>query len=134
MPYSDPKKVIEYQRYYRQEKLTPLKRKEYSDRFQNTRLDRRATWRKYMYKQLYGMTQAGYDQLLEKQDNKCAICKCPPKPGKVLCVDHCHGTGKVRGLLCHGCNTSIGKLGIDGLEVALEYLKNFYRRIFDQVR
>ena len=91
---------------------------------------RKKTWRKYMYKSLYGITQEQYDLMLEKQQGNCAICKRPPKPNAVLCVDHCHGTGKIRGLLCHSCNTSIGKLGgIDGLEAALVYLKEFYRRI-----
>lgn len=42
-----------------------------------------------------------------------------------LAVDHCHSTGKIRGLLCHNCNTGLGKLGdsIESLTKALNYLK-----------
>jgi hypothetical protein len=43
-------------------------------------------------------------------------------------VDHCHETGKIRGLLCHSCNTGIGKLGdnLEGLQKAVSYLERFY--------
>lgn len=57
--------------------------------------------------------------LLAKQNYVCAICKQPetstyrrgPNPNKVrdLCVDHCHATGKVRGLLCDYCNVMIAR-------------------------
>lgn len=55
----------------------------------------------------YGLTPADYDLLVNKQDGKCAICQ----QAKRLVVDHCHATGKIRGLLCHHCNTGIGLLG-----------------------
>ena len=60
----------------------------------------------------YGLTVDGYDSLLERQARGCAICGKPSadKAGRPLHVDHCHATGRVRGLLCMDCNTSIGKM------------------------
>ena len=67
--------------------------------------------RKYHLKKLYGITPAQFDALLLSQNGKCAICKTDAPGGKgAWHVDHCHHTGKVRGLLCHDCNTGIGKL------------------------
>jgi Tfp pilus assembly protein PilP len=80
----------------------------------------------------FNITLEEYQDLLLKQDGVCAICREPEsvvrrsKTGKeMLAVDHCHETGKVRGLLCFKCNTALGALGdsIEGLERALAYLK-----------
>lgn len=77
------------------------------------------------------ITLGYYQELIDKQDNKCAICKREETRmfnGKVtrLCIDHCHSNGKVRGLLCHDCNTAIGKFEdrIDLLNSAILYLKS----------
>lgn len=54
-----------------------------------------------------------YKKLLNQQQGKCAVCGANNSQHKVydrLCVDHCHKTGLVRGLLCHTCNTAIGNL------------------------
>lgn len=71
-----------------------------------------------------------YLDLIYIQDNKCAICKSPETRtinSKIrnLSVDHCHKTGKVRGLLCCRCNISIGRFcdSEDLLRKASEYLK-----------
>jgi Recombination endonuclease VII len=70
----------------------------------------------------YGISLAEYDALLEKQGGACAICRKRPK-GR-LCVDHCHVTGMVRGLLCNECNGALGYLKDDqgSLVAALAYL------------
>jgi hypothetical protein len=62
----------------------------------------------------YRMSIEDYDRMLAAQGGVCAICKGPSKRKNGLFdVDHDHKTGKVRGLLCHGCNTGIGLLGDD---------------------
>jgi hypothetical protein len=73
---------------------------------------------------LYGMDKGTFDALLLAQDGRCAICRQPEKTvlrGKVkqLSVDHNHGTGQVRGLLCARCNFIIG-LCDEGIEVLAE--------------
>ncbi len=62
----------------------------------------------------YGITSEEYDVMLAKQDGHCATCSTTV-PGNsrrnvYFSVDHCHTTGKVRGLLCHNCNTALGLL------------------------
>lgn len=74
-------------------------------------------------KNTYGITLEEYDAILKTQKGGCAICKVK---AKILCVDHCHKTGKVRGLLCQLCNRSIGMMkdDISILESAIVYLKS----------
>ena len=64
--------------------------------------------------------------MLKLQNHKCAICELDEVDslhGK-LSVDHCHRTGKIRGLLCVNCNTAIGKLKDSDalLQKAINYL------------
>ena len=66
----------------------------------------------------YSLTEADYNGMLTAQNYVCAICKQPEKSlfkgaPKRLAVDHCHVTGKVRGLLCTHCNQAIGRLNDD---------------------
>ncbi len=85
----------------------------------------------YWLKCEYGIDLEGYNDLFEKQNGVCAICGKPPDIdyGKTrvgrLCVDHDHHTGKLRGLLCHGCNVSLGffKDDISILQKAIDYIK-----------
>lgn len=63
-------------------------------------------WRRLRLEQ-YGITLEIYEQIFKDQEGRCAICK--ELPGKKrLNVDHCHETGKVRGLLCTNCNHALG--------------------------
>ncbi len=54
----------------------------------------------------YDITEQEYLAMLEKQNHRCAIpsCRKTATIKRKLCLDHCHTTGKVRGLLCYGCN------------------------------
>lgn len=62
-------------------------------------------------KRLYGLTPQTYLDLLHQQEGRCAICRQLPDRG--LQVDHCHDTGRVRGLLCGPCNRALGLLQED---------------------
>ncbi len=74
----------------------------------------------------YGLSLEEYESLLREQRGGCAICGAiPAELGRSLAVDHCHETGKVRGLLCDKCNTALGLFShcIESLNFALEYLR-----------
>jgi hypothetical protein len=77
-------------------------------------------------KRRYGITLEQYEAMLAAQGGTCALCPTPTPGGKGrFHVDHCHDTGKVRGLLCMRCNTGIGCLNhnTDTLLKAVAYLK-----------
>ena len=79
----------------------------------------------YLLEKRYGITREIYNNLLLKQNNKCKICNKENFKTRTLDVDHCHKTGRIRGLLCTSCNTGIGlfKENIQLLETAIQYLK-----------
>lgn len=54
----------------------------------------------------YKIRLADYERMLDKQGGVCWICQNPPVT-KRLAVDHCHETGRVRGLLCSSCNRGL---------------------------
>jgi hypothetical protein len=73
----------------------------------------------------YGLSVAGFDEMLAAQNNRCALCSTDAPGGKgTFHVDHCHDTGRVRGLLCMSCNVGIGQLkhSPELLQRAIEYL------------
>lgn len=77
----------------------------------------------------YKLTPEAYQKMLDIQFGACAICKQAETNTsgntKFLCVDHCHTTGKIRGLLCKSCNIAIGsvKESQERLLAAAAYLK-----------
>lgn len=80
------------------------------------------------YKKLYNMTLEEVQDMLSKQNNKCLICTVDLQSvGKYNThVDHCHKTGKVRGILCRSCNLGIGhfKDNIETIKNAAKYLES----------
>lgn len=68
-----------------------------------------------------------YNEMLLAQDFKCGICpKKASDAGRRFAVDHCHSTGKIRGLLCGKCNRALGLFddSVTTINKAAEYLKN----------
>jgi hypothetical protein len=77
----------------------------------------------------YGLTEDEYLSLVKAQNNLCAICG-KKDLNHVLCVDHDHETGQVRGLLCKNCNIGLGnfKDDIKIIHSAIAYLQNSQER------
>ena len=80
-------------------------------------------------KRMYKITLEDYEKLSEEQNHVCFICGKGEmnNKNKVLCVDHNHETGKVRGLLCGRCNSALGQLdeNINNLLRMVEYIEKY---------
>lgn len=98
----------------------------------STKLAHHRSHRKNMLKK-YGLTPEDYETLLTSQGGVCKICGQKESRSMIknldienyLVVDHCHVSGSVRGLLCHGCNVGLGafKDSPELLQKAIRYLK-----------
>ncbi len=94
--------------------------------YQNNKEKRAKSDRIYKLKNRFNITLDDYDGILKEQNYCCYICNAHQSIfSRKLVVDHCHKTGKVRGLLCSSCNQGIGhfKDNIDSLKKAVEYLE-----------
>lgn len=60
--------------------------------------------RRYGVKKRYGLTLEEADALVARADGRCDLCGDETRPN----IDHCHATGKVRGVLCAPCNKGLG--------------------------
>lgn len=89
------------------EKANPKKMAEHSRKWRarQTPEKRRAIWTKCKYK----LTDEQYKQIAN-HNGLCDSCKDPLEKGKKTHIDHCHKTGRFRGILCQGCNTAAGFL------------------------
>ena len=85
------------------------------------RLENREAWDDIQRRTKYGIEPADFKRMKLEQNNLCAVCL----EDKALNVDHDHKTGKVRGLLCGDCNTGLGKLKDNSVNLlrAAAYLK-----------
>ena len=85
--------------------------------------------KKYYLKSQYGITLEDYNLKLKEQQHKCAICNTDEVDvfKQTLYIDHCHTTGKIRGLLCHSCNVALGLLKDSQtlLDNAKDYLRKY---------
>jgi hypothetical protein len=120
MPIADPVKRAEYNRKYRERNRAWLTGKA-SEHWHTVQKFRVKENRELRRRRRYGITNAEWDVLFASQGGLCAICRTKPP----VDVDHHHGTGEIRGLLCRGCNVGLGQLGdsIEGLQRAIEYLR-----------
>ena len=109
------------QYYHKNKEKYKQYKKNYWQQIKHKHKDKR---KDYKYKWKYGVALADYKNMYILQQGCCAICK---KHYKVLCIDHCHISGKIRKLLCKRCNTAIGLLYDDAqlLEIAYLYLKEY---------
>lgn len=84
--------------------------------------------KKYRLLKEYNLTTEDYISLYKKQEGKCAICaKSFSDIKNAPHVDHCHETGKVRGLLCSKCNPALGLFNDDCVVIlnAAKYIARF---------
>lgn len=87
--------------------------------------------RRQHLKQQFGLTIEQYETMWRAQGGRCANPNCDATAAidaadrKMLQVDHCHRTGKIRGLLCQNCNTALGHVDDDprALLGLIEYLR-----------
>lgn len=71
----------------------------------------------------YFLTEVDYLEMFKNQNGRCKICKrSQTELKRSLAVDHCHKSGKIRGLLCMKCNTILG-LAADNVEILTEAIK-----------
>ena len=148
--YKNKEAKIEYQKKYRQEnreriaeqkrvwgqnnkeRISEMKKKYYQDNKEEIKKknarhyrDNIDQHRDYHLKRKFGIGLNEYNLLLESQDYGCAICGTKKAGGRGnFHLDHCHETGRIRGLLCHPCNTALGSFKDDPnrLFCAIDYL------------
>lgn len=77
----------------------------------------------YHIRKTYGLTREKWYEIYDEQQGCCFICqrhetKVRSSRSKYLTVDHCHDTGKIRGLLCGNCNMNILPSLRDNAEIA----------------
>lgn len=113
MPHANPTVKQAYQRAYQAEwrrRRAPHVKAQQASYYQANRetIRERLKWTRLLRR--YGLTKERYEAMLLAQDGRCACCGYPPTGSHALGVDHCHETGRVRGLLCKVCNRLIERV------------------------
>lgn len=82
--------------------------------------------RDWALRKTYGISLQEKKAMLLSQGSMCAICKSEKPRGKDWNLDHCHTTGRIRGILCTPCNLLLGKVkdSVELLQSAIEYLSD----------
>jgi len=99
-------------KYYRENKDKVLARQKRAREERPQTEEQKQEQRNARYLRVYGISIKDYNTMLKNQKNCCAICGVdnPQRGGsEYFMIDHCHETGKVRGLLCHLCNSGLGR-------------------------
>ena len=145
MPWKDPEKNRAYRKRYRKSALGRATRAAWRPGYLASKhgkalhyaskvASRKRHWEKavayqkrYSLKYYYNLTIEEWNAIFEKQNRCCAICGSPYSGRKngQWCTDHDHATGKVRGILCTGCNSALGHCKDDPsiLRAAAKYLE-----------
>lgn len=119
---TDYEKLTKKEQRKRYREKNKDKIKERSKEYTLKSVDKR---KEYYLKKFFKMSLEDYNNMLSSQNNSCKICGAHESEfTKKLAVDHCHETGKIRGILCHNCNKSLGsfKDSIEILQRAIDYL------------
>lgn len=117
----DSKQKLKLKSWCKQCVNTHLKKKYWDNPTLSAEIGRIKHLKKY-----YGISNEEYLKMFDEQKGCCAICNISQTElKKKLFVDHCHNTGKVRGLLCRQCNSVLGYAydNVDILTKSIEYLK-----------
>ena len=108
------RKWLSNHREYKHEYQREYYREHYQDKREYSRVYR------------YGLSNEDYQQLLDSQQGRCAICRKTPEEankGRDLYIDHNHITGKVRGLVCQRCNLAVGSIEYEYINQVQKYLE-----------
>jgi hypothetical protein len=98
--------------------------RDYQRKWREDNKERATRRRRVRYVRMkYGLTLGAYEELI--QQPSCSICSVNFDSEILPCVDHCHDTGKIRGVLCNACNVGLGyfKDDVGSLQQAISYLR-----------
>lgn len=118
MPYRDEQERLAAKRRYNRLNREKINAEERARRAREPNVFR-ATKPRFRY----GIDYDDYRRLYEGQGGLCAVCRIRA----AVDVDHCHETGRVRGLVCRGCNVGMGQFRDDPnlIRVAADYLEGY---------